>query len=181
MSGLPKKAQDRVNTFGILLIGLVTTVLLWVSVVALQAYYYSSAGEIEREREAHNKGRQARDLKARQTAELMDSKYVDPQRGLVTIPIDTAKDMVLREARGRADSLVPAIGAHDTPTVPAVWGRPSDTATAPKAGTVEEGDGEGADEEAPPAGDDSAALDDASASPDGEELLEPAPEVPDEP
>ncbi len=46
MSDLPRKAQDRVNTFGVVLIGLVAAVLLWVSVVARQAYYYRTAGKI---------------------------------------------------------------------------------------------------------------------------------------
>ena len=145
MSGLPTKAQDRINTFGIILIGITAGILLWVSVVALQAYYYSSQGEVERQRDAEGKGREVRDLHAAQAAALQDSKYVDPAKGLVTVPIETAMSKVLEDARGGAGSLVPAVGAHDTPTVRARGGRPSDTDPAGTgAGAAPAPGGEGA-------------------------------------
>jgi len=130
-SALPHKAQDRVNTYGIVLIGLVSSVLLWVSVVALQAYYNRTAGDLEGERDAVDKSKQVRDLKSKQSAELSETKYVNPQKGIVTIPIARAEGLVLRGLRDQAPSLVPAIGPHDLPTVPAKWGRPPDAAAAP--------------------------------------------------
>jgi hypothetical protein len=133
MSELPRKAPDRVNTFGVVLIGLVAAVLLWVSVVALQAYYYGTAGKLESERGAAGKSREVRDLKAQQRAELAEGKYVDAKKGIVTIPIDDAMKLVLHDAKAGAPSLVPAIGAHDQPTVPAVSGRPPDNVQPPTA------------------------------------------------
>jgi hypothetical protein len=133
MSDLPRKAQDRVNTFGVVLIGMVAAVLLWVSVVALQAYYYSTNGKLETQRSATGKGREVRDLKAEQRAYLQEGKYVDPKKGIVTIPIDDAMKLVLRDGKAGAPSLVPAIGAHDQPTVPAVSGRPPDNVQPPAA------------------------------------------------
>jgi len=133
MSDLPRKAQDRVNTFGVVLIGMVAAVLLWVSVVALQAYYYSTNGKLEAQRSATGKGREVRDLKAEQRAYLQEGKYVDPKKGIVTIPIDDAMKLVLRDGKAGASSLVPAIGAHDQPTVPAVSGRPPDNVQPPAA------------------------------------------------
>jgi hypothetical protein len=130
-SALPRKASDRVNTYGILLIGLVSSVLLWVSVVALQAYYNRTAGQLQGERDAAFKNRQVTDLKSAQVAELQDSKYVDPKKGRVTIPIDSAKGLVLRDLRDGKPSLVPAVGPHDKATVPAKWGRPPDQVAAP--------------------------------------------------
>jgi hypothetical protein len=130
-SALPRKASDRVNTYGILLIGLVSSVLLWVSVVALQAYYNRTAGQLQGERDAAFKNRQVTDLKSAQVAELQDSKYVDPNKGRVTIPIDSAKGLVLRDLRDGAPSVVPAVGPHDKATVPAKWGRPPDQVAAP--------------------------------------------------
>ncbi len=154
MSDLPRKAQDRVNTFGVVLIGMVAAVLLWVSVIALQAYYYSTAGKLEDERSAVGKKREVTDLKNAQRAELQEGKYVDPKKGLVTIPIDDATRLVLRDAKAGGPSLVPAIGAHDQPTVPAVSGRPPDNvqppagAAPPAGGTAPPAGGT-----APPAGD----------------------------
>lgn len=133
MSELPKKAQDRVNTFGVVLIGAVAAVLLWVSVVALQAYYYSTAGKVESERASTGKGREVRDLKAEQRAYLQEGKYVDPKKGIVAIPLDDAMKLVLDDAKAGKPSLVPVIGAHDQPTVPAVSGRPPDNVASPTA------------------------------------------------
>ena len=131
MSDLPRKAQDRVNTFGVVLIGLVAAVLLWVSVIALQAYYYSTAGKMEAERGSAGKSREVRDLKAEQRAYLQEGKYVDPKKGIVAIPIDDAMKLVVRDGKAGSPSLVPAIGAHDQPTVPAVSGRPPDNVQPP--------------------------------------------------
>lgn len=133
MSELPRKAQDRVNAFGVVLIGMVAAVLLWVSVVALQAYYYSTAGELESQRASVGKSREVRDLKAQQRADLQDSKYIDPKKGIVTVPLDDAMKLVLEDAKKGAPSLVPAIGAHDQPTIPAVSGRPPDNLATPAA------------------------------------------------
>ena len=132
-SALPKKQQDRVNAYGIVLIGLVGTVLIWVSVVALQAYYNRTSGALRSERDAEWKNKDVMDLKTAQLAELRDSKFVNPQKGIVTIPIDQAEVLVLKGLRDGDPSVVPAVGPHDLPTVPAVWGRPVDAA-APAAG-----------------------------------------------
>jgi hypothetical protein len=129
-SALPKKAQDRVNTYGIVLIGLVSALLLWVSVVALQAYYNRTSGLLQGARDAEGKNRQVIDLKSAQVAELNDSKVVNPQKQIVTIPIGDAEKLVLQGLREGAPSLVPAIGPHDLPTVPAVWGKPADVKPA---------------------------------------------------
>lgn len=133
MSGLPKKATDRVNTYGVVLIGIVSGLLLWVSVVALQAYYNTTSGSVERERGATNKGREVRDLKESQLRALQEAKFVDAKAGTVTIPIESAMSAVLASARSGSPSLVPAIGPHDTPTVPAVWGKPADVPPATPA------------------------------------------------
>jgi hypothetical protein len=135
-SALPRKASDRVNTYGIVLIGMVSAILLWVSVVALQAYYNRTAGQLQDVREAARKSLDVQRLKAAQVAELQDSKYVNPQKGLVTIPIESAKGLVLRDLRDGKPSLVPAVGPHDKATVPAKWGRPPDNVAAPARGAA---------------------------------------------
>ena len=69
MSGLPKKASDKVNGLGIVMVGVTASVLTWASVVGLQAYYNQTAGSIEGDRNAANKGREMRDLKSKQRSE----------------------------------------------------------------------------------------------------------------
>jgi hypothetical protein len=127
----PKRSSDVVNNFGIVLIGLTSAILLWVSIVALQAYYGSTAGEIEEQRTATDLGREMRELKAAQAAALQEWKWVDQKKGTVTVSIDHAMAAVVRDARGGAASLVPAVGAHDQPTVPAEPGRPADDVAVP--------------------------------------------------
>ena len=134
MSGLPKKASDKVNTLGIVMVGVTAAVLTWASVVGLQAYYNNTAGSIADQRNAANKGREMRDLKAKQRTELQESKFIDAQKGRVTIPIESAMAHVLRSQREGEPSLVPAVGAHDLPTVPARWGKPADTQAPPTGG-----------------------------------------------
>ena len=133
MSGGASRASDKVNTYGIVLIGVVAAILLWVSVIALQAYYQNTEGALEAERDAANKGREVRDLKAAQLATLQETKVVDPKKGIVTLPIEDAMRLVVRDARGGAPALVPAVGPDDKPTVPAAWGHPPDNAKVPGA------------------------------------------------
>jgi hypothetical protein len=131
MSNVPTKNPDRVNNFGIVLIGLTSAVLLWVSVVALQAYYGSTAGAVELERLATNQNQEVRELKAQQSAGLKEYRWVDPKAKTLAIPVETAMALVLRDAKGGAASLVPAVGTHDVATVPAAPGRPADNVAAP--------------------------------------------------
>src|SRR5688572_23133750 len=111
MSGMPKKNADNVNNFGIVLIGLTSAVLLWVSVVALQAYYGSTAGAVEEERQATNQGGEVRALMAQQTSLLKESHWVDQKKGTVSIPIEAAEALVIAAAQAGAPSLVPSIGS----------------------------------------------------------------------
>jgi hypothetical protein len=127
----PKRANDVVNNFGIVLIGVVSAILVWVSVVALQAYYDIGAGKLELERLEAGQEHGVRELKAKQTAALHELKWLDQKKGTVAIDIDSAMAMVVRDAKAGAPSLVPAIGPHDLATVPALPGRPADAAAAP--------------------------------------------------
>jgi hypothetical protein len=135
MSGLPKRSEDKTNTFGIVLIGVSSAILLWATIVLLQAYYENTAGPLEARRSAMAKSQKVRDLRARQQAAMRDIKWVDPAAKLVSLPIEDAMRMVVDELRAdpRA-SLVPAVGAHDQPTIPGVAGRPPD----PSGAEVEE-------------------------------------------
>jgi len=125
MSEGPKKADDKVNTFGIALIGVVSTFLVWASIVALQAYYGATGATMTHEREIEGQADEVRGLNAEQQAQLNPEKVetVDAQKGTVRVPIKVAMAQVVETLKANPGaSAVPAIGAHDTATVPAVEG-----------------------------------------------------------
>lgn len=163
MSELPHKAEDKTNVFGIVMVGVVSSILVWVSVVLLVAYYDNTAGSLELERDAANKSREVETLKQQQLIALADSKYVDAKRGLVTIPLEDAMQVVLRDAKSGADSLVPAIGPHNvTPDdAPSFPGGPAPDPNAATGGAegegAEGGEGEGEGAGAGAGADDAAA------------------------
>jgi hypothetical protein len=138
MSNLPKKAEDRVNVFGIVLIGIASAILIWASAVALQAYYMNTAGPMETERDQINLASERRSVEAAQQARLSRLAHNDAVRGVdcVSNPIEVAMTAVVGDAqRPDVESLVPAVGPHDKPTIEAAFGYPIEpTATAPADG-----------------------------------------------
>jgi hypothetical protein len=130
MSGGARQ-EDKVNTFGVVLIGVASAILVWATIVFLQAYYDQTEGKLNSERSAINKDAEVRALRAEQVALLSEARYVagtTPQ--LATMPIDIAMKKVIEDARA-GKPLVPAIGEANKPTIPAVPGKPADAASAP--------------------------------------------------
>lgn len=113
MSDHPRKAEDRLNTFSIAMIGGVAALLLWAGVIALQAYYARTGGALEEERATAGQDRAARSVRAEQLGRLAEYRRSGEH---YVIPIERAMELVVRDAR--AGSLVPAIGPHDQPTEP---------------------------------------------------------------
>jgi hypothetical protein len=145
-------AEDKTNTLAIVTIGIASVLLLWASIVALQAYYANTFGAEMKRKFADGQDAELRTLLADQRAGLQALRRNDDET--VRIPIDRAKQLVVAELRaGQPASLVPAVGPHTEPTVPAIWGRPADGATIDdEADDEAEGEFEGAD-----AGEDSGA------------------------
>ena len=142
MSDGPKKAEDSINTFVIALIGVVSTFVVWASVVALQAYYFNTGEALNHEREIAGQSDQLRSVNAEQEGQLNPAKAetVDAAKGTVRVPISYAMTTVVKTLKQNPGaSAVPAIGAHDTPTLPAVKDAPKapeqPTAPAPAPGT----------------------------------------------
>lgn len=142
-------AEDKQNTLIIVTIGIASTLLLLASIVALHAYYENSFGaEMERKR-SMGQDSELRTLRADQRAGLQVYRRNDDDT--VRMPISRARQLVVAELRtGAPASLVPAVGAHDTATVPAVWGRPADGATVPPNGENDDAGDDGAEPAAEP-------------------------------
>ncbi len=127
----PKKQADYVNTFGIVVIGLAGSLLVYVSFIGLQAFYEVGAAAKLEARQVEGLNDEFRSLQSEQQAELNAYRWIDQQKQTVTIPVDEAMKYVAEAARGSASTLVPAVGTHDVATVPAVAGRPPDNVQMP--------------------------------------------------
>ncbi len=137
MSDFPEKAPDRTNALAVLVIGLATTAILWASVIALQAYFENTQGEISAARKARGLSAEVRDLNAEQRADLSKTAYADATKGtLKRLNVETAKSLVVRDAKG-GGSLIPTLGELNVPTIPAAAGRPVDGASSEPAAPVD--------------------------------------------
>ena len=126
MSDFPVKQPDRVNGLAIVIIGLASSALLWASVIALQAYYEVTEGEIAAQRATMGRADGVRGLKAKQTESLNMTVYADPNKGtLKRLAIAHAKKAVLRDAKAGNKSLIPTLGELNTATIPASAGKPA--------------------------------------------------------
>lgn len=125
MSDFPIKQKDNVNSLAIVVIGLATSAILWASVIALQAYYEDTEGEIAAQRTSIGKADAVRGLQAKQIEDLNKTTYADPTTGtLKRLAIDHAKRVVVRDAKVPGKSLVPELGLLICPSIPASAGKP---------------------------------------------------------
>ena len=158
MEGGPKQ-KDKLNIIAIVAVGAVGCLAVYASFVALQAFYEIEAREVEEERFAEGKGEEFRALQKEQRDEILSYRWISQADGTVSLTIDRAMELVVQEvAQGKSNDLVPKVGPHDTPTVPAVWGRPPDNVQMPPKptegaeGTAPEGAEGAAPEGAAPEG-----------------------------
>lgn len=122
MEGTPK-APDKLNLVNIVTVGIVGALLVYVSIIALQAYYKNTLDAEELARAVENADLERRDVESAQLEKLTKYATRDDQirkKKVVVIPIERAMELVVAEAaRNPNASLVPDVGAHDQPTVEA--------------------------------------------------------------
>ena len=161
MSG-PKRNPDKLNTIGIVVVGICSAVLVYVTIVALQAFYMDDTSEIQTMADYGGQDTQAKSIRAQQMMALKASSTPNAapqgpkQVQTFRIPIEYAMKKVVDGARVDPGNLVPAIGRSDKPTVLPTFGRPKQipTATPPSgAGSAADpGTGSGAIDTAPQPG-----------------------------
>ncbi len=129
MSG-PKRTQDRVNTIGIVVIGICSAVLVYVTIVALQAFYMGDTSEIQTMADYGGQDTTAKAIRADQTGNITKSTTPNaPPKSTVEIqtyriPISVAMQKVVDDAKKDPSMLVPAYGASKCRTVLPDFGRP---------------------------------------------------------
>jgi hypothetical protein len=180
MSG-PKRNPDALNTIGIVVVGICGAVLVYVTIVALEAFYVNDTSEIQTMADYGGQDTAARSLRTEQVNRIgeygTNPKPAAPKANEAArpqsyrIPIGVAMKAVVQGAKADPSGLVPVVGKSDKSTVVPIFGRPKLTpapAAAPAGGAPA----------TPAAGTGSAAAAPAGAPPANATTLPSAPQVP---
>jgi hypothetical protein len=111
------------------LIGIVFAIVLFVLVVLLQALFYRQEQEENVRKVVAVAPEELSQLRAQQEELLHSYKFLDPQKGVVAIPIDVAMDLVVKEGGNAPWTTVQppaggaAAGAGPAASVPSTVGK----------------------------------------------------------
>jgi hypothetical protein len=155
MSG-PKRNPDKLNTIGVVVVGICGAVLVYVSIVALQAFYMGDTSEIQTMadyggQDLTAKGRRADEM--RNITEAGKNAVAPDQQPTFRIPIEHAMKLVTEGAKTDPTHLIPALPPSTKASIEPVFGRPkSAVPPAPAPGAAPAGAADpGAPGTAPPA------------------------------
>jgi hypothetical protein len=167
MSG-PKRNPDKLNTIGIVVVGLCGAVLVYVTIVALEAFYVNDTAEVQTTADYGGQEIGAKSLRADQLSRVNEyasnpkpaaPKPNEPPRPQsYRIPVDVAMKLVAEEAKTDPSNLIPTLGKSDKGTVLPIFGRPralplpATPGAAPAGATPAPGAGSAAGSGAPAAG-----------------------------
>ncbi len=96
MSG-PKRNPDRLNTIGVVVVGICTAVLVYVTIVALEAFYVSDSSEIQSQQDYGGQEREEIGHKADEIQHLSDTG--PNANGTFHIPIEIALKQIAAVAK----------------------------------------------------------------------------------
>src|SRR4029453_10329843 len=115
MSG-PKRNPDRLNTIGVVGVGICGAVLVYVTIVALQAFYMNDTSEIQTMADYGGQDTTAKGHKAdemRNITEAARNAVGAGQEPTFRIPIDRAMTLVVEDAKKDPAHLIPALPPSD--------------------------------------------------------------------
>lgn len=152
MSG-PKRNPDKLNTIGVVVVGICGAVLVYVSIVALQAFYMNDTSEVQTMADYGGQDTVHQSLRATQTNVIEDcGPNGKPEAGkqqTYRIPIKYAIKLVADEAKVDPANLVPTQGRSDKPTILPIFGRPKVAPAKPNDNPPAGGAGSGAVNDVP--------------------------------
>src|SRR5882672_9282780 len=122
MSG-PKRNPDKLNTIGVVVVGICGAVLVYVSIVALEAFYMNDTSEIQTMADYGGQDTKAHAVKADQMRNITEPGRNQGQ-DTFHIKIDDAIKLVVEDAKRDPSHLVPALPPSTKPTIQPVFGRP---------------------------------------------------------
>src|SRR5574338_13847 len=134
MSG-PKRNPDKLNTIGVVVVGICGAVLVYVTIVALQAFYMNDTSELQTMADYGGNDTQARSLRAAQVHNITEygaNAAAAGKAATYRTSIDDAMKLVVDAAKTDPSNLVPTQGRSDKATIKPIFGRPQPLA-APAA------------------------------------------------
>lgn len=135
MSG-PHRNEDKINTIGIVVVGICGAVLVYVSITALQAFYVNDTSEIQVMADYGGQDTSAKSVRAEQLNHITEygANAAGGAAQTYHLKIERAMQLVVDGAKVDPGSLVPALGRSDKSTIDPVFGRPKLQPPAPPAG-----------------------------------------------
>jgi hypothetical protein len=150
MSG-PKRNPDKLNTIGIVVVGICGAVLVYVTIVGLQAFYVGDSADVQTMADYGGQDTTAKGHKALEMQNITETAS-NPAGTTQTyrIPVDRAMRLVVDDAKRDPSHLVPALPASTKPTIAPTFGRPSiGGAAAAGSGSAAPAEGSGSGSAAP--------------------------------
>lgn len=89
--------EYSVNTPSLILAGLLGTILTVAAILGLQVVYYQYTASLEASQGPGQPQAEMEALRDRQQAVLADYGVIDPEKGVVAIPIDRAMELVVND------------------------------------------------------------------------------------
>lgn len=129
MSGGTKRNSDKLNTLGIVVVGICGAVLVYVSIALLQAFYMNDSSDVQTMADYGGQDTEFQRIRADELSRINQCANVLAAAGGAgqsqhAIPIETAMRLVVDDARRDASTLVPNFGRADKPTIKAQFDRP---------------------------------------------------------
>jgi hypothetical protein len=141
MSG-PKRNPDKLNTIGVVVVGICGAVMVYVTIVALQAFYMNDTAEMQANKDFGGMDQTAKGHKADEMRNITEAAS-NAGGSTYRIPIDHAMELVVTDAAKDPSHLIPALPASTKPTIEPHFGRPTPIGGAAPApaptGAVPEG------------------------------------------
>lgn len=122
MSG-PKRNPDKLNTIGIVVVGICGAVLVYVSIVALQAFYMEDSAGVQTMADYGGLEKPAAGHKADELRNI--TEVGKNANGTYHMKIDDAMRLIVRDAAKDPSHLVPALPPSTKPTIEPTYGRPT--------------------------------------------------------
>ncbi len=92
-----QQSRDDLNTPKIVLIGIISALLIFIIIVAVQAWFYHYYEQIYQERVVNQESEELKNLRANQQEILNSYRWIDQDNNTVAIPIDRAMELVLED------------------------------------------------------------------------------------
>ncbi|HEY5945370.1 MAG TPA: hypothetical protein VIV40_07760, partial [Kofleriaceae bacterium] len=118
MSG-PKRNPDKLNTIGVVVVGICGAVMVYVTIVALQAFYINDTSEIQTMADYGGQDKTAKSHKAdemRNISELTANAASPGMPATYHIKIEDAMKLVVEDAKKDPSHLVPALPKSEKAT-----------------------------------------------------------------